>query len=642
MLAGIIVLSFFLNFWNLAKEGYSNEYYSAAVSGMLQNPAAFFFGSVDSGLFVTVDKPPLGLWLQALSAKAFGVNAFGLIFSSALAGTLSVLMVFLIVKQMCGPTAGIFASGILATTPILVAMSRTNNLDMLLVFFLLFASFLMLSAAKKQSLPKYILAMVLVGLAFNIKMLEAFFVVPAFILIYLIAAKGRAAKKVIHTAVAICVLLGVSFSWALAVDSIPAGQRPYIGSSQKNSVMDLVFGYNGMARLTGEQGRGGSNQGMDQYLPGSENGGLQFGQDGQPGQNDGQRPEQDNGQFGQNDGRMNAGPGGSQESGQPGFFRLFSSQLSGLISWFLLPALAMVALALFGIFRWIFGRHKRAWTEEQKKKFKFILFWSAWLVPMAVFFSFGGFIHRYYVVLMSPAVAILAASAAHMAWTGIRRKWIVPLLFGATLALQCFIAGSTIWSIYLAPMLVCGAAGLILFLFSCKKREDNGKKPGRPIFLKSAAAVLMACALFIAPIAWSLTPVTQTLNSTIPDAGPDMNKGFGRNMINNGQMSSLEEYIKAHYNGERWALAVSSASQAAPIILDTGLPVMAMGGFSGADQILTLDKLKQYVAAGDLKYYMVTGFSRGGSEINEWLQQNGKQVSLTGGIALYDLSQVKF
>src|SRR5664280_225689 len=99
-LTGISALSFFLNFWNLAKEGYSNQYYAAAVHSMLQNPAAFFFGSLDSGLYVTVDKPPLGLWLQALSSKIFGVNAFGLILPSALAGCLCVLLVYFIVKKI--------------------------------------------------------------------------------------------------------------------------------------------------------------------------------------------------------------------------------------------------------------------------------------------------------------------------------------------------------------------------------------------------------------------------------------------------------------------------------------------------------------------------------------------------------------
>lgn len=628
VLTAIIALSFFFHFWNLAKEGSSNQYYAAAAVSMLKNPASFFFGSLDSGLFVTVDKPPVGLWLQALSVGAFGQNSFGFIFPSALAGALCVLLVFLITKKVWGATVGVFAAGVMAATPILVAMSRTNNLDTLLLFFLLLASWVMLNAAGRQSLPRYILAMALVGAAFNIKMLEAFFVVPAFVLIYLVAGKGKPSKKVAHTAIAVCVLAAVSFSWALVVDSIPAAKRPYIGSSQKNSVMDLAFGYNGLTRLTGERGIGGGDGGFQSF-----------------GNRDGVQTRQGNGNplfgmsgSGQPDGRA-GGPGGAQESGQPGLLRLLSAQLSGLISWFLLPALAAVALSLWGILRWIFKKRSKDWTEYQKQKWLFILFWSACLVPMAVFFSYGGFIHRYYVVLLSPAAAILAACAAGWAWTSGHKKWMVPVLFGGALALQCTIAGSSVWNILLVPMLACGGLGTVLFILPHTDARVDGLLPAHK-HTQTIAAILMAGALFIAPVAWSLTPITQALNATIPDAGPQASRELVRNNGGYNDLSRLEEYIVSHYNGERWALAVPSASQAAPIILDTGLPVMATGGFSGADQILTLDMLKEYAASGELKYFLVTGFGRGGSDISRWLQQNGKQAALDG-YALYDLSGAK-
>jgi 4-amino-4-deoxy-L-arabinose transferase-like glycosyltransferase len=232
-------------------------------------------------------------------------------------------------------------------------------------------------------------------------------------------------------------------------------------------------------------------------------------------------------------------------------------------------------------------------------------------------------------------VAILAASAAAIAWRSSHKKWLVPLLFGATLAVQCWIAGESIWNILLIPMLASGGAGLLLFILAGRSKQAEGVSYIHKR-LQTFAAILMAGALFIAPFAWSLTPVTQTLSATIPNAGPESNQGFARNSETSQNFSQLEQYVVSHYNGERWALAVSSASQAAPIILDTGLPVMATGGFSGADQILTLDMLKKYVASGELKYYMVTGFGRGGSEISQWLQQNGKEVSLSGGYALYD------
>ncbi|MFZ5975681.1 MAG: ArnT family glycosyltransferase [Bacillota bacterium] len=633
VLAGILVLAFFLNFWNLAKEGYSNEYYAAAVKSMLQNPAAFFFGSLDTGLYVTVDKPPLGLWIQALSAKIFGVNAFGLIFPSALAGCLCVLLVYMIVKKAWGPTAGVIAAGIMATTPVLIALSRTNNLDVLLLFVLLCGAKFMLDASKKQSLPLYLLAMFFVGLGFNIKMMQAFLVLPAFLLIYFLG-KGKLGKKLLHTGIAMCVLAVVSLSWAIAVDSIPASERPYIGSSGTNSVIELALGYNGLSRLNGQQG--GAAGGGPGNIP-MQGGRLMPGQYGVqlPG---GTPPAMPDGSNNFNNmaldraggGSMGrGGPGGEEESGARGILRLYSAQLSGLVSWFLLPAAGVAVFAGAGAIYWIRKRKSLHFTQEQRQKITHIVFWSAWLLPMGMFFSIGGFIHRYYVVMLCPAIGALTAIAAALAYKSKYKKWLVPLCFLLSLAMQCIIVSRTSWLWLLIPMLVSGAAGMVFFTF-------------REKVMQTVAAVLTAAALFTAPLAWSLTPVFNTINATIPNAGPDAQGGAsGGNAPGRGMMggTALKDYLLAHYNGERWAVAVSSANEAASIILETGLPVMAVGGFSGSDSILTLEQLQKYVASGQLKYYAISGTGRGSSGITQWVQENAKAVDLGNGQTLYDLSQ---
>ncbi len=619
-LTGILTASFFLNFCALAKEGYSNSYYAAAVKSMLSNPAAFFFASLDSGLYVTVDKPPLGLWLQAVSAKIFGVNAFGLILPSALSGLLCVFLVYRMVKRRWGATAGVIASGIIALTPILVALSRTNNLDVILLFFLLLGASFMLKAAEEQKLRYYLLAMLFVGLGFNTKMLQAFLVVPAFLLIYFLG-KSKFLRKLWHSAVAICVLLAVSLSWALIVDSIPASGRPYIGGSSTNSVMELALGYNGLTRLSGQQmGTPGSFQ--SSQMP-QNGGGPQQLNNGV-----GMEPEM------QNSGRLNRnGPGGESESGERGALRLFSAQLSGLVSWFLLPAAGMAVLAVFSLAYWIYRRRRTGFpTEEQRQKLIHIVFWSAWLVPMAVFFSIGGFIHRYYVAMLCPSIAALAAIAAVLLWKSRQRRWLLPLCFLAVLAIQYIIVVWTAWTWLLLPMLVCGAAAIILIQWKHK-------------VLQTMAAVLMAVALFIAPAAWSLTPVLNKVNANIPDAGPAAEYGgfgFGMNSFGDSSNSDLDNFLLTNYKGERWAIAVSNANEAESIILDTGLPVMAVGGFSGSDPILSLEQLQKYVVAGELKYYMLS--SRGGwsrsSDIAEWVQANGVAIN-TGDGTIYDLSNTQ-
>lgn len=742
VLIGIIILSFFLNFWALYKEGYSNEYYAASVKSMLTNIKAFFYGSFDSGLFVTVDKPPLGLWIQALSCKIFGVNSFGLILPSALAGSMCVLLVYSMVKKIWGDTAGIISAAIVATTPILVALSRTNNLDMMLLFFLLCGAKFILKASKTQSLKYYILAMILVGLGFNIKMLQAFMVVPAFLLIYFLG-KGKLAKKLLHTIIALVVLLGISFSWALIVDSIPTDERPYIGSSSTNSVMNLILDYNGLNRLTGNTfGSRSSGMGIDSDgLQSSyfselslENEGLNSssemptapsGETSQigPGQNsngnqtadglqmappenadgnqqninnqnssfeqstdgrtrDGSFDNDQDGQDGQrsgNGGMMaggGGGAGGESESGTRGVFRLFSEQLAGLISWFLLPALGAMVFAGICLIRWFIKRKQTPMTDEDRDKVNSMVFWSAWLLPMAVFFSIGGFIHRYYVVMLTPSIAALAAIAAVAVYRSKYKKWLMPLAFIATLAVQCYIVSRTNWSMLCIPMAAVGTVGLALFFL---KKE----------ILKRISAVLMLIALFIAPIAWSITPLIYTGNSNIPNAGPDMAMNNGFNAVSLGNLMSgqfggltntsnnentsqttqiseglddstkaiddtktingdrtnsnntvLYKYLLENYNGERWIIAVSSSNDAAPLILETGLPVMAMGGFSGSDSILTLQQFKEYVYSGELRYYYANS-SRGqgdSSEIASWVKENGKALELSNGTTIYDLS----
>ena len=640
LLAGILVLTAFFMFWALNKEGYSNQYYAAAVKSMMQNPSAFFFGSFDAGLFVTVDKPPLGLWLQVLSAKVFGFNTFGLILPSALAACLCVLLVYSIVKKGWGPTAGVIAAGIAAATPILIALSRTNNLDVILLFFLLCGAKCVLEASRKQSLPLYLLAMVFLGLGFNVKMLQAFLVLPAFVAAYFFG-KGRLTRKLLHTGAALCVLLAVSLSWAIVVDATPSSERPYIGSSSDNSVIGLALGYNGFARLTGQQGGANGSSFRDMAVPNDSDNANRLpgtppanvGGDGMPGNG----PDDDGayargpGSMPNGSGASAGGPGGAEESGTPGLLRLYSTQLAGLGSWFLLPAVGMAAATVAGDVYWFRRRKTFLITDEHRRRFTQAVLWSAWLMPMAVFFSIGGFVHRYYVVMLCPAVGALAAIAATLIFKNRRRKWLVPLCFAATLATQCVIVLRTDWWWLAVPMLLAGAAAALLF--------RSGKKA-----LKKASAFCMAAALFLAPLAWSFTPAIQTINATIPDAGPGSagigGRAGGSGSVQTAGTSRLNEYLLSHYDGERWAVAVQSANEAAAIILETGLPVMAMGGFSGSDGILTLDSFLGYISSGALRYVTISGMSAGSNEIYQWVLQHATPVDLGNGTALYDCANL--
>src|SRR4051794_21588487 len=176
-LAAILVLSAFLNLYGLTSEGYANTYYAAGVKNMLTSWHNFFFVSFDAG-FVSVDKPPLGLWIQAASAWIFGFNALTLVLPEAIAGVLSVAVLYHLVRRTFGPLAGLLSALALAVTPIIIVTSRNNTMDMLVVLAVLLAAWAFIVAAEKGSLRLLLVGAIVMGLGFNTKTLEAFLVLP--------------------------------------------------------------------------------------------------------------------------------------------------------------------------------------------------------------------------------------------------------------------------------------------------------------------------------------------------------------------------------------------------------------------------------------------------------------------------------
>src|SRR5260370_6124023 len=223
---------------------------------MMDNWHNFFFASYDPGGFVSIDKPPVGFWLQVASAKLFGFTPFSVLLPQALAGVLSVLLLYYLVRRHFGVVAGLLAALALALSPISVVTNRNITIDSTLALVLLLGAWAVLRAAETGRLRRLLPAAVIVGVGFNIKMLEAYLVIPAFGLLYLVAAPRSIWKRVGHVDVAGVLLLLVSFSWVVAVDLTPASQRPYVDSTQNNSEISLALGYNGIQRLLGGFGRG--------------------------------------------------------------------------------------------------------------------------------------------------------------------------------------------------------------------------------------------------------------------------------------------------------------------------------------------------------------------------------------------------
>src|SRR5271154_679319 len=253
-LPAVLALSAVLNVNRLSQNGYANTFYSAAVKSMLRSLHNFVFVSFDTGGLISVDKPPIALWVQTASAKLFGFSPLSLLLPEAIAGVLAVAVLYHLLNRRLGAVAGIVGALTMAVFPSFVAVSRENGVDPVLILLMVLACAAGLRAIDNGRLRTLLLCGVLVGLAFNTKTLAAYLVVPGIALAYIVCAPGSLSRRAISLLTAGLAMALVSFSWIAFVDHTPASQRPYVGSSTNNSELGLTFGYNGLGRVEGQAG----------------------------------------------------------------------------------------------------------------------------------------------------------------------------------------------------------------------------------------------------------------------------------------------------------------------------------------------------------------------------------------------------
>jgi 4-amino-4-deoxy-L-arabinose transferase-like glycosyltransferase len=249
LLVLVLALGTFLRFYQLVTNDYGNQYYAATVKSMLGSWHNFFFVAFEPGGSLSVDKPPLGFWVQAISAYFLGLSGFSLALPNAIAGVLSIFMVYILVRRPFGAWVGLLAALTLAVMPVAISTERNNTIDGLLAFVLLCAAWAFLESVFTGKLRWLFLGAVIVGLGFNIKMLQAFLPLPAFYALYFFGTKQKWWKKLLNLTLVTLILLTISFSWAIVVDLVPSVNRPYVDSTENNTVMELIFGHNGIERL---------------------------------------------------------------------------------------------------------------------------------------------------------------------------------------------------------------------------------------------------------------------------------------------------------------------------------------------------------------------------------------------------------
>ena len=623
-LGGILLIAVFMDFYRLGQNGF-DSYYPPAVRSMMDNWHNFFFAAYDPGGFTSLDKPPVGFWLQVLSAKIFGFNAVSVLLPQALAGVLSVLLLYYLVRRHFGVVAGLLAALALAISPVSVVTNRNVTIDSTLALALLGGAWAVMRAAETGRVRWLLLSAFIVGIGFNIKMLEAYLVVPAFGLLYLLAAPISIRKRVIHLALALLLLLVVSFSWVLAVDLTPPAQRPYVGNTQDDSELSLALGYNGLQRLLGLGLGGGSPKGNSKSSPGTVVIQAPFGGKGGPTNLSGKQPA---------GGVIAGGPGGVQ-----GPLRLFTLQpLAGQTGWLLpLAILGMIALAWQGRPR-----------PRSDRKVQSLILWGMWLLTMGIFFSVAGFIHEYYLTVMAPAIAALCGIGLVTMWQDYRsggwRGWLLPLALLLTAAEQIVILTNyPTWGQWMIPLLTipCILAAGVLIIPRLVARLKGNVRVAR--FLLPALAVGLI-ALAFAPTVWAAIPILQRTESDLPLAGPTQMdnssprnvlgtssgpvvqppKGTDVNTIAQGPQANADpaliRYLEEHQGHAR--VLVVTDTNADALILATNKPVIPLNGFSSYP--LTATEAASLVASGTVRFFLLGsgGPSGGIAPVTSWVTQH--------------------
>ncbi|MDQ7806895.1 glycosyltransferase family 39 protein [Amycolatopsis sp. A133] len=580
---GLLAATAVLYFWNLTASGYGNSFYAAAVQSGTQSWKAWLFGSLDSGNVLTVDKPPAALWVATAFARIFGFSSFTVLAPQALMGVASVGILYLTVKRTSGPAAGLLAGAVLAVTPVAALMFRFNNPDALLVLLMVAGAYFVVRATEKAS-PRWLaLAGVAIGFGFLTKMMQAFLVLPAFGLVYLIAAPASLGKRLLHLGGAVVALV-VSAGWYIALaDLWPTSSRPYIGGSEGDSLLELALGYNGLGRIFGGGAGGG---------PGGGGGG-------------------------------NTGFGGAA-----GLFRMFGSSFGTEISW-LLPA------ALIGLVAGLWFTRRAPRTDRTRLA---LVLWGGWLVGTALVFSFmSGIVHPYYSVALAPAIAALVAISGRALWQGRAHAAPRAVLAGMVVA-------TAVWSFILLDRTPEWFPALRWIVAVLGVLTGTVLVMGVPGVRRAAAVVAAALVLTIgvSSAAYGVETASVAHSGSIPTSGPTssaMGGGFGGGPGGEDASSSAIGALLAKTT-TKWAAATTGSQNAASLELASGKAVIGIGGWSGSDPAPTLAEFKAYVAAGEVEYYLEGG--RGGgpgggsSEITAWVTANFTATTVDGQ-TVYDL-----
>ncbi|WP_433073403.1 ArnT family glycosyltransferase [Dactylosporangium sp. CA-052675] len=643
----VAALAAVLYAWRIRDSGFA-LFYSVAAKSMSVSWKAFFYGALDPGATVTIDKLAGSFAPQAISARIFGYHAWSLTLPQVVEGVVAVLVMYRVGRRLAGPAAGLLAAGLFGLTPVVASMFGHPMEDGLLTMALVLAADAFQRALLEGRLRSLLLSGVWIGVGFQAKMMQAWLVLPAMALTYLVAAPGPWRRRLGHLGAAGAVMLAASLSWVALYELTPDAWRPYVDGSTNNSALAMVFGYNGFDRFglhvpgaVESMFTGGAN-------PGGPGGGFEP-------------------------------PAGRGLGGEEGLAKLFGQRYGTQIGW-------LYPLAVLGLAAGLVARGRAPRTDPERAG---LLFWGLWLVTVAAVFSAIMIPHTAYMASLAPPLAVLSASALVRGWRGLRDRpapgaaqpgsaAAPPGWRGRAAAglLPVLVVAEVAWAVYLSlrfpdflPWLpwAIAAAALLALPVLVAAAVPRAPRPRRAVL--RAAMVLAIAATVAAPSAWAASVLHPRYGGSAFDAsaGP-VGGGFGdrrgagapegppgapgggfpgggtpgggfpggeppdvRRMVARGgpgggfgggpfgetsetltaDQRRLDDYLVAHRDGARYLAATTSWSAAAPYIMATGRPYLPMGGFSGSVPNPTLAGVQRLVARGELHYVLLPGAEGG-------------------------------
>jgi 4-amino-4-deoxy-L-arabinose transferase-like glycosyltransferase len=529
-------------------------YYAAAVRSMTESWHNLFFAAFDPAGTITVDKLPGALWVQALSARLFGYHVWSLMLPQAVEGALTVLVLYRVVRRLAGPSAGLTASVVVAASPATMTLDRGNIPDSLMILLLVLAADSTVTAIVGGRWRSVVMVGVWVGLAFQAKMIEAWLVLPAFGLAYLVAARGTARARLGRLVALGAVTAVVSLSYMTFVSLTPASHRPYADGSTTNSVYQQVFDYNGFSRV----GQASPNQVL---------------------------------------GRTLGTPLFSQAEPPPAWDRLLTLSYGRDTGW-LLPAAVIAAAGI------LVARRRTPRTDLPRAG---ALLWGTWLLVLAVLFTVSTTMNSYYAGALSPAVAGLLGIGCALAWERRGEPAVAGVVAGTVLITVGYAAwllptgGTGLPSGLAAAAIVLGLVAALALAWSAFRRGRRGGAAPQA----AVALVLAGAALLLVPAVASASVVAEGLGPFDTPFQPAGVTRFVRAVFAPQPSPPALAAIESARRGAPYLMAAQTSAVAAPYIYATGEEVLPLGGYTGIIPAPSIASTRAKIATGDFHLALI-------------------------------------